>query len=147
MALTREQFAHLLPHRGAMSLLDQVVEFDPEGIRCLSATHRAADHPLRRDGVLSGLGGIEYAAQAMGLHGALMAQREGRAAPSGYLALVKDVRLPGKPLDRVAEPLEIAARRLALQSDGALYRFEVCAGGQLLLSGEAAILFRPGGCP
>ena len=56
-----------------MCLLDEVLSWDATRIRCRSNTHRTADNPLRAHGRLGAACGIEYAAQAMAVHGALVA--------------------------------------------------------------------------
>ena len=63
----------LLPHAGRMRLIDRVVSYDEQTIVCESDSHRAADHPLAEAGVLSIICGLEYGAQAMAIHGALLA--------------------------------------------------------------------------
>ncbi len=47
------------------------LEWDAQHIRCRSATHRLPGNPLRSQGRLGAACGIEYAAQAMAVHGAL----------------------------------------------------------------------------
>jgi predicted hotdog family 3-hydroxylacyl-ACP dehydratase len=54
---------HLVPHRGAMSWLDRVVDAGPEHV-VAEATVRA-DHLLLKDGRLSASAGLEYMAQAV----------------------------------------------------------------------------------
>jgi predicted hotdog family 3-hydroxylacyl-ACP dehydratase len=139
--LSKADFAHLIPHRDGMSLLDRVEEFDGETIICSSGSHRSPDNPLRRAGRLTPMAGIEYAAQAMAVHGGLLAQREDRAAGIGYLAMARDVEFLAERLDDVAEDLRIRAVRLAAQPDSLMYGFEVTAGGRMLLRGRVAVFF------
>lgn len=73
MPLSRERIERLLPHRGAMCLLDEVIEWAPRSIRCAASSHRDPANPLRGPLGLSSMAGIEYGAQAMALHGALSA--------------------------------------------------------------------------
>ena len=61
----------LIPHAGTMCLLENVVELDDTSISCETCSHLDPRNPLRHKGHLSSLCGIEYAAQAMALHGAL----------------------------------------------------------------------------
>lgn len=61
----------LIPHAGSMCLLQHVIEHDDTSIRCETRSHLDAYNPLRYKGRLSSLCAIEYAAQAMALHGAL----------------------------------------------------------------------------
>ena len=72
----------LLPHAGRMRLIDRVVSYDEQTIVCESDSHRAADHPLAEAGVLSIVCGLEYGAQAMAIHGALLGKRGSPGAPS-----------------------------------------------------------------
>jgi predicted hotdog family 3-hydroxylacyl-ACP dehydratase len=71
MRLDRSWIERNIPHHGRMCLLDEVLEWDAQHIRCRSGTHRQPDHPLRSQGRLGAACGIEYAAQAMAAHGAL----------------------------------------------------------------------------
>src|SRR6059058_3338196 len=72
MPLDRQWIEQHIAHKGRMCLLDEVLSWDAARIRCRSATHRSADNPLRLHGRLGGACGIEYAAQAMAVHGALI---------------------------------------------------------------------------
>jgi predicted hotdog family 3-hydroxylacyl-ACP dehydratase len=85
LMLERSEIARLIPHAGAMCLLDAVVSWDADRIRCVSRTHRDPDNPLRAGAELDAVCGIEYAAQAMALHGGL-ALSAGAPTPAGYLA-------------------------------------------------------------
>ena len=62
-----------LPHAGRMCLLERVETWDGESITCIASSHRDADNPLRANGRLHAVCGVEYAAQAMALHGSLLA--------------------------------------------------------------------------
>ena len=135
---TRDAIARLVPHQGAMCLLDCVESCDAETIRCLATTHRRADHPLRRDGVLPAACGLEYALQAMALHGALTAG--GVAQAPGYLSALRGVRMAVARLDDLGAPLSVMAQALVAESRGFIYRFEIAAAGRALLSGQATIV-------
>ena len=137
--LGRAAIARLVPHAGAMCLLDRALAWDAEGIACEADGHRDPGNPLRRDGRLSAVCGVEYALQAMALHGALLA---GAAAqPAGYLSSLRDVSLGGAGrLDAAAGPLGVRARALAAEAGGFIYRFEVEGEGRTLLMGQAAII-------
>jgi len=69
-----------------MCLLDTVVGWDDERIHLETDSHRRADKPLRSDGVLRAVHLCEYGAQAMAVHGGLLAQRAGTVAAPGLLA-------------------------------------------------------------
>lgn len=137
MAVNHATLAGLVPHRGAMCLLDEVVRVDDEVITCRAVSHRDPDNPLREEGILPALSGIEYAAQAMAAHGAL---RESRGSRPGMLAAVRDVVLSVERLDDIVDDLEITARRLLDDSGRLLYEFEVQAGARQLLRGRAAVV-------
>ena len=136
--LGRDAIARLVPHAGAMCLLDRALSWDAEGMACEADGHRDPANPLRRDGHLPAVCGVEYALQAMALHGALLAG--GAAQPAGYLSSLRDVSLGAERLDAVAGPLGIRARALAAEAGGFIYRFEVEGGGRTLLTGQAAII-------
>ncbi len=136
--LGRAAIARLVPHGGAMCLLDRALFWDAESIACEADRHRDPDNPLRRDGRLPAVCGVEYALQAMALHGALLAG--GAPQPAGYLSSLRDVSIGGGPLDAVAGPLGVRARALAAEAGGFIYRFEVEGGGRILLMGQAAII-------
>jgi predicted hotdog family 3-hydroxylacyl-ACP dehydratase len=135
-----------------MCLLDEVLAWDATRIRCRSNTHRAADNPLRAHGRLGAACGIEYAAQAMAVHGALIAAsaplastvsshlRGSIGAAVGYLASVRNVALHVSRLDDLAEELIAAAERVTGDARTVLYEFSVRSAGLLLLSGRASIV-------
>jgi predicted hotdog family 3-hydroxylacyl-ACP dehydratase len=134
---TREAIARLIPHQGAMCLLERVEACDATTIACGSTTHRDPANPLRRDGALPAACGLEYALQAMALHGALTA---GAAQGPGFLAALAGVEMAVERLDDVVGALAVRAEALAQESRGFIYRFEVSGGGAVLLSGRATIL-------
>jgi predicted hotdog family 3-hydroxylacyl-ACP dehydratase len=107
--LDRAAIARLVPHAGAMCLLDRALAWDAHVIRCESARHRDPSMPLRRDGVLPAICGAEFALQAMALHGALTA---GTPQPMGFVSSLRDVALHAARLDDVAEPLTVEAMAL-----------------------------------
>lgn len=136
MPLDRDALERLLPHRGAMRLLDSVVSWDDVTIECRASTHRAAGNPLRQDGRLPAVVAIEYAAQAMAVHGGLHAA-PGHAAPLGYLVAVRDARLLVATLDEITDDLEISATRHIADASGLVYAFVVQAGGRRIADGRA----------
>jgi predicted hotdog family 3-hydroxylacyl-ACP dehydratase len=138
--LGRNDILTMIPHAGAMCLLDEVLDWDEASVRCLSQRFAAPDNPLRRtDGTLGAACGIEIAAQAMALHGRLTAPADGRPIP-GYLVSLRDVHLSRPALD-IAGPLTISATRLLGDTGSASYSFTVTAQDAALLSGRATVLF------
>jgi len=138
----RAWIAERIPHAGAMCLLDGVEAYDEAGIRCRASSHRAADNPLRHHDRLGAAIGIEYAAQAMAVHGAIL-QPPATRPSVGFLASVRGVELLVDRLDTIDAPLDILAERLSGNDTTILYRFEVCADGRPLLRGRAAVIMTP----
>ena len=137
-----------IPHQGRMCLLDEVIEWDPHHIRCRTETHRAPDNPLRSHDRLGVACGIEYAAQAMALHGALAGGAPGANAGSpsrvGLLASVRDVRFHVLRLDDIESDLICEAAHLAGDSLTALYEFALRDRDKILLSGRASVVLDAG---
>lgn len=124
-----------------MCLLDEVLSWDTAGARSRSSTHRSAENPLRASGVLGAACGIEYAAQTMAVHGALIASAAGTTARPGFLASVRGVELNVDRLDDVASDLVTVVERIAGDDSTVLYDFSVVAAEMVLLKGRAAITF------
>lgn len=132
--------AHHIPHQGSMCLLDQVEAWDRQRIQCRATSHRAADNPLRAAGRLGAACGIEYAAQAMAVHGALLAPPDSTRARVGYLVSVRGTRLHVARLDDIADALRVEATCITRSENNILYQFSVSAAGRLLLEGRAAVV-------
>jgi predicted hotdog family 3-hydroxylacyl-ACP dehydratase len=136
--------AHI-PHRGRMCLLDEVIEWGAGHIRCRSTTHRALDNPLRSQNRLGIACGIEYAAQAMALHGALAGSeadgiKSGPTPELGFLASVRDVHMYAPRLDDIESDLICTASLLAGDRSSALYEFTLQEGRRILLTGRASVV-------
>ena len=141
IVIDRARIATIIPHAGTMCLLDGVLRWDEVSLRCVSRRFRDPDNPLRRaDGTLGSASGIEIAAQAMAVHGSLVAGKDGRPARA-YLASLRDVWLRTQALDVVSGELIVDAERLAENADGANYRFAVAGGGVELIRGRATVRF------
>ena len=137
--LNHEGIAARIPHQGNMCLLDAVIEWSADRIVCRAVSHTDPAHPLRAAGRLGAANGIEYAAQAMAVHGALVAGTD--AAPrQGYLTSVRAVTLHAERLDDLEGPLDVRAERLSGDANNVLYRFTVDHGGRCLLEGRAAVV-------
>jgi predicted hotdog family 3-hydroxylacyl-ACP dehydratase len=142
--ITKEGIVGMIPHAGDMCLLDGVLNWDAEVIRCISASHHSARNPLRVKGRLSAINGIEYAAQAMAVHGAL-ANKAGAAPRAGYLASIRNVVCHCRDLDEHAGALTIDARQLYGDGNRVLYEFTLHAGDTELLRGQAAVVLDTAG--
>lgn len=135
--MLHEAICARLPHAGRMCLLERLEFWDGDTITCIATSHRDADNPLRRDGRLPAVAGVEYAAQAMALHGSLLSATDTLPA-MGYLASVRELKLDLEDLGTVPEDLRVSARRLSGDAGGFIYEFEIRGGERLLLSGRAA---------
>ena len=145
-SLQRDEIARRIPHQGSMCLLDRVTAWDSSQINCEASSHRAESNPLRAYGRLGASCGVEYAAQAMAVHGALVAEarsdadKTSHAPKTGYLASIRGLTLHVERLDDINEILGIRAERLSGDDDTILYSFSLHAGPALLLSGRAVVI-------
>ena len=137
--LDHAAIAARIPHQGAMCLLDAVVEWTPASISCRATSHRDPTNPLRAEGRLGTASAIEYAAQAMAVHGALLAGSTGKPR-FGYLAGLRAVTLHVTRLDDLPGELSINAERVAGDDDRVLYQFAVSHDGHCLVAGRAAVV-------
>lgn len=133
----------LVPHSGRMCLLDEVLEWDANAIACRAATHRDPANPLRGAGGLSAIAGVEYAAQAVAVHGSLIGEvsRPEVSRPRiGYLAGLRDVACFVERLDTEPQDLVVRATRVAAESGRLLYDFRIESGGRELLKGRLSVV-------
>ncbi len=131
------ELAGLIPHAGSMCLLDRIVAHSEHDIECTASMHVSSGHALRRDEQLSALHLVEYAAQAMAAHGALISGGVQR----GMLAALRDIQLHVERIDDIHAQLNVKATRRLAQSSGSIYDFSVRADGRLLCEGRIAIAF------
>jgi predicted hotdog family 3-hydroxylacyl-ACP dehydratase len=139
----RGDIARLIPHQGAMSLLERVAHWDAVSIVALSATHRSPSHPLRSNELLRAIHLCEYGAQAAALHGGLLARCAGGVAAPGYLVSLRDVALHCQRIDDLPGELTIQAELLLQDSGSWQYRFTASHAGTCLAAGRLAIMRRP----
>jgi predicted hotdog family 3-hydroxylacyl-ACP dehydratase len=141
MKLDQAWIAAHIPHQGAMCLLDAVEQWDAEAIVCRASSHRRADNPLRAADRLGIANGIEFAAQAMAVHGALLAADD--AAPTvGFLTSVREVQWQRPRLDDIAGDLMVHAARISGSANSLLYQFELRADKAIVLSGRASVMLK-----
>jgi predicted hotdog family 3-hydroxylacyl-ACP dehydratase len=136
--MNKEDICARIPHAGRMCLLAAVRAYSDNDIHCIATDHRDPQHPLRRHDRLHALCGIEYAAQAMAVHGRLLAG-DGAKPAVGLIASVRDVRLLAQRLDDVAAALDIHATRLGGDAQAFIYEFDITAEARLLLAGRIAV--------
>ena len=128
-----------IPHGGRMCLLDALLSWSAEGIRCSAASHSDPDHPLRHGGALPAPAAIEYAAQAMALHGTLLGGENAPASRPGYIGAVRALELHTPRLDGIAGDLSVHAERLVGDASHVLYAFNIRAGDRLLVEGRISV--------
>jgi len=142
--LTHREIVSLIPHAGKMCLLDEVRQWDEKQIHCTARSHRDRENPLRANDSLSVLVGVEYAAQAMALHGGLLLRSKDTAAaerlPVGRLVSVRNLSCCVDRLDDIDEALEIHAQRIAGDDQNLLYAFSIQAIQKTLLEGRVSVL-------
>lgn len=126
-----------------MCLLDAVLDWSETAICCRAVNQGDPDHPLRASGRLGAACGIEYAAQAMAVHGALVAPQH--EDPShGYLVSVRSAALHVARLDDLHGEIRIDAERMAGDGKSVLYRFSLTHDGRKLIDGRAVIALDAG---
>src|SRR5262245_17302202 len=140
VGLDREGIARLVPHSGSMCLLERVLACDEAHIHCQATSHRLVDHPLRTASGLLATAAIEYAAQAMAVHGALLARGAAQLARPGMLASARGVKLHRLRLDDLPHPLDVRAERLAGDDRQLLYAFAVSHAGDTIATGRATVV-------
>lgn len=129
-----------VPHAGTMCLLHELQAWTAERIECTARSHLDPANPLRTAGGLLAPAAIEYASQAMALHGTLAAA-PGSAPTPGFLAAVRGVNLHVARLDTVPGTLHVSASKLAGDTRQALYAFTLHADdGALLVDGRATVI-------
>ena len=139
--LPKTDWAALIPHAGTMCLLDGVVAWDERAIHAITDGHARTDNPLRSAQGLHAVHLAEYGAQAMAVHGALLARAAGaQTAKPGRLVSLRDVQLFAEYVDTCDGRLDVHAECLQAGEASAQYLFRVEHRGRLLASGRAAVI-------
>jgi len=136
----RSDIEALVPHKHAMCLWDEVLAWDAQRIHLRASNHRDAAHPLRSEGRLRALHLCEYGAQAMAVHGGLLAQADGGVAPPGMLVALRDVRLHVARIDDLPQAIECEAQLLAAGEASQQYAFSITHGATPLARGRATVM-------
>ncbi|MCW8929331.1 MAG: 3-hydroxylacyl-ACP dehydratase [Gammaproteobacteria bacterium] len=129
-----------LPHSGKMSLLDKVIQSDNISLTALANSHLNADNPLRLNGTISTINGIEYAAQAMAIHGSLLSD----ISQAGYIVSVRNIEikkpfLPDIKSIEKQEPLLIYVKQLMSNENGFTYQFDISCEQESFISGKITV--------
>lgn len=131
--------ARLIPHAGSMCLLAEIAFWDARSIRCLAHSHRDPQNPLANGGRLGAACGVEYAAQAMAVHGGLSGV-VGSRPKAGYLISVRALSLHRPYLDDLDGDLIVEAAMLAGEGTRMSYEFSLKCLGATIVEGRAAVL-------
>jgi predicted hotdog family 3-hydroxylacyl-ACP dehydratase len=140
--LSRSGIEALIPHKGAMCLWDEVVDWDRQRIRLRASNHRDPAHPLRSHDRLHAVHLCEYGAQAMAVHGGLRASEGGGTARPGLLVALRGVELHCLRIDDLRGALECEAEVLAEGEGSQQYAFRIRHAGTLLAAGRAAVMLQ-----
>lgn len=131
--------AHI-PHQGNMCLLDHVISWDEKTITCSATSHLQPTNPLRYQNQLNTACGIEYAAQAMAVHGALLAPPDQEKPRAGFLVSIRGATIHHARLDDIKQALTIYVELIHSDSNNIIYAFSLHADHRLLLDGRAAVM-------
>lgn len=138
--IKHDELCSLIPHSFDMCLLDQVEYWDEDEIICLSNSHLLKTNPLQRDKTLSSVHVLEYAAQAMAVHGGLHDREKGKQMTEGYLAALRDIKLNLCELNQLSNNLRIEAKKILSQGGNMIYNFVVTSSEVELASGRATVV-------
>ena len=138
----RDDIEAIIPHKGAMCLWDEVLDWGEDRIRLRTRSHRDPAHPLRSDGRLRAVHLCEYGAQAMAVHGGLRGAAAGGAPKVGFLVALRNVQLHVAQLDGLGDALECEAELLAESAASQQYAFRVSHAGTLIAEGRAAVMLQ-----
>jgi predicted hotdog family 3-hydroxylacyl-ACP dehydratase len=145
----RDRIQALIPHGPSMCLLDRVLSWDALTINCETRSHLDVDNPLRFRGRLSAICGIEYAAQALALHGALRSAGAAPFAvsatnqvmpPQGYLASVRDICCNVRFLEACTTAIDVSAELVFDDATRVIYDFALHSVHTPLVTGRAAVV-------
>jgi len=100
--------------------------------------HRA--HPLRSHERLRAVHLCEYGAQAMAVHGGLLARESGGVAAPGMLVALRGVELHCERIDDLPGEIECEAEALIAGEGAQQYRFVLRHAGVVLAEGRAAVI-------
>lgn len=141
MQLDKTQICERIPHAGDMCLLDKMQTWDETHIKCSARSHLNPANPLRIGNTLTSMAAIEYAGQAMALHGSLIAsdRTSGNRPRKGYLASLRNIVVDHQALDNLSDDLLIEVELLMGDNDSSFYAFKVSTAKTSVITGRAAV--------
>lgn len=137
MILNHQEIADRIPHAGSMCLLHTVSFWDKSAIKATALSHRESGNPLRCSQGLGIVAGIEYAAQAIAVHGNLISGNNG--ARPGRLVSTRSIKTRIRWLHLIEGELLIMASKIVGDDSGMIYDFVISSGENHLLSGRVSI--------
>lgn len=140
---SRAAIEAFIPHRGSMCLLDRVLSFSADALHAQADSHSSADHPLRDQGRLSALHLCEYGAQAMAIHGGLLAAQREQPPSGGWLVSLRAVELHCQRIDHLNAPLDVHVDQVVDSGSGWQSQFRIECSGRLLASGRCSVIKQP----
>jgi len=138
--INQSEIAQLIPHTGMMCLLDKVEFWDSTTIKCITNSHLNSKNPLRSNKELPVYALIEYGAQAMAIHGGLIAKQSGLKITEGYLAALRDVKINTDSINHIESALNVEATQIMASGGNMIYSFSISSNNNLLLDGRATVV-------
>ena len=139
-SLNHTEIAARIPHAGNMCLLDSMQTASETDIVCSAVSHQSPDNPLRSHGRLGAAVAVEYAAQAIALHGSILNADLEVRAKGGRLITVRQLVLHCPRFDDLASTLTVRATRLMGDVANVIYSFDVSVEGRMIASGRAGVM-------
>ncbi|SMM99129.1 3-hydroxydecanoyl-[ACP] dehydratase [uncultured Candidatus Thioglobus sp.] len=133
------ELCDLIPHAGKMCLIDSIKKWDEDTIICTTKTHQNSDNPLLSNGILPVSALIEYGAQAMAIHGALLTKKSDKIMQKGYLAALKNVKFENIDISNMSV-LTIKATKKMSMNGNMIYDFSVFLRNDRLIAGRATVI-------
>lgn len=139
--LNHQEIEQRLPHAGKMSLLDKVTHADLLTLSASAVSHLNSDNPLRFNNKLSSINGIEYAAQAMAVHGFLLSELKQTEASTqtGYIATVRNIDIFTPFFPETESVIKIEVEQLMSDMNGFTYQFHIGDEKKVLISGKITV--------
>jgi predicted hotdog family 3-hydroxylacyl-ACP dehydratase len=133
--LNASEIEQCLPHAGKMSLLESVIETSQRHLKASAISHYQQDNPLLLNGQLSIIHGVEYAAQAMAVHGFLLSDSRAK----GYIATLRSINMSVRYFPNRTFPLMIEVEQLIRHKQGFTYQFIIHCEQTRLISGKITV--------
>jgi predicted hotdog family 3-hydroxylacyl-ACP dehydratase len=132
--------AALVPHKPPMLLLDRVVSYSGDLVRC--EVQIRPDSPFLTAAGVPAIVGLEYMAQTVAAFAGLSAHAKGEAPRIGFLLGSRDVRIDADAF-AVGDRLTVEARRTFGENDLGSFACEVRRGAEVLLRGNLTVYQGP----